>query len=134
MVAGGINEIEMLSLAAAVESVSEHPLATAIVSHATDRGIKPVPLTDLRNVPGHGAMAGVQGRRVAVGNRKLMVEEDVDFGALMERRDELASSGRTAVLVGVDGRGVAVIGQADAAPGKPPPTPSRRCTSSACRW
>ena len=47
-------------------------------------------------------MAGVQGRRVAVGNRKLMIEEDVDFATLMERRDELASSGRTAVLVAVD--------------------------------
>lgn len=102
VVADGINEIEMLSLAAAVESVSEHPLAAAIVRYAADRGIKPVPFTDLRNVPGHGAMAGVQGRRVAVGNRKLMIEEDVDFATLMERRDELASSGRTAVLVAVD--------------------------------
>ena len=52
---------------------------------------------------------------MAVGNRKLMVEEDVDFGALMDRRDELASSGRTAVLVAVDGRGVGVIALADAA-------------------
>ena len=44
-----------------------------------------------------------------------MIEEDVDFGALMDRRDELASSGRTAVLVGVDGRGVGVLALADAA-------------------
>ena len=66
-------------------------------------------------MPGHGATAQVQGRRVAVGNRKLMVEENVDFGALMQRRDELASSGRTAVLVAVDERGVGVIALADAA-------------------
>ena len=62
-----------------------------------------------------GATATVAGRRVAVGNRKLMIEEGVEFGALMSRRDELASSGRTAVLVAVDGRGVGVIALADAA-------------------
>jgi P-type Cu2+ transporter len=115
VVVDGIDEAELLGLVAAVESASEHPLAAAIVTYAADRGIKPLPLNDFRNVPGHGATAEVQGRHVAVGNRKLMVEENVDFGALMERRDELASSGRTAVLVAVDGRGVGVIALADAA-------------------
>jgi Cu2+-exporting ATPase len=115
VVVDGIGEDELLGLVAAVESASEHPLAAAIVNYAADRGIKPLPLKDFRNVPGHGATAEVQGRRVAVGNRKLMVEENIDFGALMERRDELASSGRTAVLVAVDGRGVGVIALADAA-------------------
>jgi P-type Cu2+ transporter len=115
VVVDGIEEDELLGLVAAVESASEHPLAAAIVSHAADRGIKPLPLTGFRNVPGHGATAEVQGRRVDVGNRKLMVEENVDFGDLMARRDELASSGRTAVLVAVDGRGAGVIALADAA-------------------
>jgi P-type Cu2+ transporter len=52
---------------------------------------------------------------VAVGNRTLMIDQNIDFGALMQRRDELASGGRTAVLVAVDGRGVGVIALADAA-------------------
>ena len=115
VVVDGIDESELLGLVAAVESASEHPLAAAIVTYAADRGIKPLSLKDFRNVPGHGATAVAQGRRVAVGNRKLMVEENIDFGALMERRDELASTGRTAVLVAVDGSGVAVIALADAA-------------------
>ena len=68
-----------------------------------------------RNVPGHGAVAEADGHRVAVGNRKLMIEENIDFGSLMGRRDELASSGRTAVLVAIDGRGAGVIALADAA-------------------
>jgi Cu2+-exporting ATPase len=57
----------------------------------------------------------VGGRRVVVGNRQLMVREGVDAGSILARRDELAASGRTAVLVAVDGRPAGVIGLADAA-------------------
>jgi Cu2+-exporting ATPase len=115
LVVDGVAEEELLRLLASVESASEHPLAAAIVRYAADRDIKPSAIDDFRNVPGHGAIGTVQGARVAVGNRKLMVEERIEFGALMERRDELASSGRTAVLVAVDGRGAGVVALADAA-------------------
>jgi Cu2+-exporting ATPase len=114
VVVDGIAEDEFLAMVSAVETDSEHPLAGAIVRYAADRGVAAGSLTDFRNVPGHGAVATVGGRRVAVGNRKLMVGEGVEFGALMQRRDELAAGGRTAVLVGVDGRGVGVIALADA--------------------
>ena len=115
-VADGLGDEELLGLVAAVENESEHPLAAAIVRFATERGAAAASLTGFRSVPGHGATATVAGRRVAVGNRKLMVADDVDFpAALMARRDELASTGRTAVLVAVDGRGVGVIALADAA-------------------
>ena len=115
-VADGIGEDELLGLVASVERESEHPLAAAVVRYASDRGVTAGPLTGFRSVPGHGATATVAERQVAVGNRKLMVEEGVDFPApLMGRRDELASTGRTAVLIAVDGRGVGVIALADAA-------------------
>ncbi|OBC08050.1 copper-translocating P-type ATPase [Mycobacterium sp. 852013-50091_SCH5140682] len=114
IVVDGITEDQLLGLVAAVESASEHPLATAIVRYAAGRAITPLPLTDFRNIPGHGATAEVAGRTVAVGNRKLMVDHDIDFGALMDRRETFASGGRTAVLVAVDGHGVAVIALADA--------------------
>jgi Cu2+-exporting ATPase len=71
--------------------------------------------SSFRNVPGHGAVADVAGRRVVIGNLRLMELEGVDLGDLEARRDALASAGQTAVLVGIDGRGAAVIGLADAA-------------------
>ena len=104
VIAEGITEEEMLALVAAVERESEHPLARAIDQYAAERGVPTLKVTDFRNVPGHGASAQVEGRRVLVGNRRLMTAEKVDLGALAGRRDELAATGRTAVLIAVDGR------------------------------
>jgi len=115
VIAEGITAEEMLALVAAVEGESEHPLARAIADHAAERGLPALSVTDFRNVPGHGAGARVRGRRVLVGNRRLMAAENVDAGSLTGRRDELAEAGRTAVLIAVDGRAVGVIALADAA-------------------
>jgi P-type Cu2+ transporter len=115
VVAEGIDHGTLRGLVAAVERESEHPLAAAIVKDADQHSAPRWSTTTFSNVPGHGAIATVQGRRVAVGNRKLMEQEEIEFGDLMVRRDQLASTGRTAVLVGVDGTGVGVIALADAA-------------------
>ena len=111
----GFDEADLLRLVAAVERESEHPLAEAVVRYADDHGAEKVSATDFENVPGHGALATVDGHRVAVGNRRLLEREGVDLGGLAARRDELAAGGRTAVAVAVDGHAVAVIGIADAA-------------------
>jgi P-type Cu2+ transporter len=115
VIAEGVAEQEMLALVAAVERESEHPLARAIDQYATKKGAEALAVSDFRNVPGNGASAQVRGRRVLVGNRRLMAGEHIDLGALGGRRDELAASGRTAVLIAVDGRAVGVIALADAA-------------------
>jgi Cu2+-exporting ATPase len=114
VVVDGIAEDEMLALVAAVERESEHPLAEAVVRHAEGQGVAALAATGFRNVPGHGALAEVDGRRVVVGNRRLMAREGVDLGPLGPRRDELAAAGRTAVLAAVDGRAAGVIAMADA--------------------
>ena len=112
---GGFAEEEVLRLAAAVERESEHPLAQAIVAHARRRGLDGAAAAGFENFPGHGAVAHVNGRRVTVGNRRLMETEDVDLGELAARRDELAAGGRTAVIIAVDGQAAGLIGIADAA-------------------
>ncbi|WP_448059776.1 heavy metal translocating P-type ATPase [Cellulomonas hominis] len=114
VVVDGVDELELLSLAAAVERESEHPLARAIDQHATALLAPVRQAIGFRNVPGHGAAASVDGRRVLVGNPLLLTDEGVEIGALAERRDGLAAAGRTAVLVAVDGRAIGVIALADA--------------------
>ena len=115
VVVEGIDENELLALVAAVEQESEHPLAAAVVRHAREHGAPVLAASDFLNVPGHGAGATVDGRRVLVGNRRLMANEGIDLGPLAAVRDELADTGRTAVLVAVDGKAAAVIALADAA-------------------
>jgi P-type Cu2+ transporter len=110
----GVDERELLRLAAAVERESEHPLADAIVHRAGANGVPHAPVESFESVPGHGALATVDGRRVAIGNLRLMEQQQIELGPLGERRAELADGGRTAVLVGVDGQAAGVIGIADA--------------------
>jgi Cu2+-exporting ATPase len=103
-----------LRLVAAVERESEHPLADAIVRHARQRDVIVPQAEGFENVPGHGAVAQVEGKRVAVGSLRLMTRDNVQLGAIAARRDEMAAGGRTAVVVAVDGVAVGVIGVADA--------------------
>ncbi|TME06060.1 MAG: heavy metal translocating P-type ATPase [Chloroflexi bacterium] len=110
----GSSEKEILALAAAVERDSEHPLAEAIVRRAEQAGAATLPATEFENVPGHGAVAMVDGHRVAVGNARLLARENVSLNGMATERDRMAADGRTVVVVAVDGRASAVIGVSDA--------------------
>src|SRR5215216_4416225 len=112
--ADGVTEAELLRLVAAVERASEHPLAEAIVRRATQAGADSVAAGGFENVPGHGAVAIVDGRRVVVGNRRLMEREEADLGPLAARRERLASDGRTVVLAAADHRPLGLFAIADA--------------------
>ena len=115
VITDGRPENELLRLVAAVERESEHPLAEAVVRHADAGGVERLVATSFENVPGHGAIATVDGHEVVIGNVRLMTRQGIDLGSLGRRRDELAASGRTAIVVGIDGAAAAVIGIADAA-------------------
>jgi len=110
----GVPEADVLRVAAAVERESEHPLAQAVVNYADARSVPKVAAEGFENVPGQGAVALVDGQRVAVGNTRLMVRETISLGALESRRAEMAAEGRTTVWVAIDGRPVALIAIADA--------------------
>jgi P-type Cu2+ transporter len=114
VIADGIDERRLLALVAAVERESEHPLAQAIVTEAERRAVPMLRAQDFQSIPGHGALATVDGQRVVVGNRRLMERDGIDLGTLAARRTELAEGGRTAVIVAVDGRAAGLVGIADA--------------------
>jgi P-type Cu2+ transporter len=107
-------EDDVLRLAAAAERESEHPLAAAIVEAARKRGLEPARVEAFEAVPGHGALATVEGHRLAIGNRRLLEREHVSLDGLADRAAALAGEGRTTVEVAVDGRAAAVIAIADA--------------------
>ncbi len=114
LIVDGMDEEELLGLVAAVERESEHPLADAVVRHAESQGVPSSKARDFESVPGHGAIAVVDGHRIVVGNRRIMEREGAELGPLASRRDELAAGGRTVVVAAVDGRVAGLIGIADA--------------------
>lgn len=110
----GVSEDEVLALAAAVERDSEHPLAKALVQRVETARLNQMPVTEFESVPGLGAVAMVDGRRVAVGNTRLLAREKIALNGLAQKRDEMTAGGRTVVVVAVDGRAAALIGISDA--------------------
>jgi Cu+-exporting ATPase len=97
------DEAALLRLAGSLESVSEHPLATAIVRHARDRGLSIEPPSAFVALPGRGVRATTGGRSVAIGNETLMRSLAVDLTPLRTQLDRVAEQGKTPVLVAVDG-------------------------------
>ena len=112
--ADALDERELLRFAAAVERESEHPLAEAIVRAANERGLDAPQARAFEAVAGHGALATVEGHRVAIGNARLLEREHVSLDGLAERAAGLAGDGRTVVHVARDGRAAGLVAIADA--------------------
>jgi len=111
--AAGWDEAEVLRLAAGVESLSEHPLARAVVDAAKARGLAIAVATDFDQPPGKGAQATVDGKRVAIGQARFLGNLGVDIGPLGAAADGLRQDGTSAIFVGIDGALAGVIGIAD---------------------
>ena len=109
----GVEEDEMLALAAAVEVASEHPLAGAIVAGANSRSLNIPDYDDFESVTGQGARASVAGKLVAVGNARLMQAVGAFDQALADEADRSRSDGQTVMFVAVDGKSAGLLGVAD---------------------
>lgn len=121
------DEAELLRLAASLESVSEHPLADAIVRHARARGVAIEPPREFVAMPGRGVRATVGGTPVLIGNDGLMRESGIELTPLAGDLARVAEQGRTPILVSVDGRLAGLIAVAD------PLRPTARDTVGALR-
>lgn len=111
---GSFTDDEVLALAARAEAGSEHPLARPIIDGAKDRGLDVAGLpADVTPVAGKGIVATLDGRRIAVGNRRLMDAEAIDVAAVDQTLAELADAGRTPMLVAVDGELAGIVAVAD---------------------
>ena len=110
---GGVEQDELLQLAASLERGSEHPLAAAIVSGAEARGVKVSPATDFVTVPGKGVTGLVDSRRVVVGNTALLASLGIEPGDLPARADALRREGQGVMLVAIDGQAAGLLAVAD---------------------
>lgn len=110
---GTAMENEVLMLAAAVESGSEHPLGAAIVRAARHRGISLPKATGISGIAGHGIEGSIDSRKIWLGNRRLFARQGISTEAAEEHLIGLEADGKTAMLVGVDDRLLGVIAVAD---------------------
>jgi Cu+-exporting ATPase len=111
--APGFRDDELLRLAAAVERLSEHPLARAIVAAAERRALALPEATEFDSPIGRGALGTVEGIRIVLGNASFLADQSVDINALSGAADDLRKDGATAILVGIDGKAGGIIAVAD---------------------
>lgn len=104
---------ELLSLAAGLELGSEHPLATAIISGAKERGVEPAKIADFQSITGKGVRGTCTGNSIALGNVALMNDEGIELDALHDRLQQLRAAGQTVMIVASDGQALGLLGVAD---------------------
>jgi Cu+-exporting ATPase len=108
-----IDERTLLKMAASLERGSEHPLAAAIVSGATERAIELTTANAFESITGKGVTGEVEGHRVGLGNQALLSELKIDADVFRKQAETLRADGQTVMFVTVDGRVVGMIGVAD---------------------
>ena len=111
--AEGVTETELLTLAAALESRSEHPLAKAVLADAEAKAITPPEVTDFAALPGNGLAAKLNGMDIYAGNAAFIQTKLTLPAALAQQAEKLAAEGKTPLFFGGAGRLLGVIAVAD---------------------
>lgn len=110
-----LDEDQLMSFAASIESNSEHPLADAIVDYSKEKGVEIYPVEDFVSITGKGVEALINKKRVSLGNLKLIDSYgDInDKSSLKTMVDEYAERGNTPMILAIDGHVKAIIAVAD---------------------
>ena len=111
--AQGVEEPELLRLAASLERSSEHPLAAAIVAAAGERSLSFSPVADFDSPSGKGVIGTIDGRKVALGNARYLAELGADVSSLVSRAEELRRDGATVIFAALDGQAAGLFAIAD---------------------
>lgn len=111
--APGYTEDQVLRWAASLERASEHPLASAIVGGAAERGVSLATAESFASVTGQGVQAVVEGVRIVLGNRKLMEGKGIEGGALAHEAESMRRDGQTVMYLGAAAKLAGLIGVAD---------------------
>lgn len=113
VIASAHNQDDVLSLAASLESGSEHPLAMAIVESAKETGVPIHSVTDFESIAGKGVAATLNSQRLLFGNEKLMKEKSIELHHYVDKAQRLAAEAKTPMYFAIDSKLVAVIAVAD---------------------
>jgi P-type Cu+ transporter len=108
------HEIKLLSLAAAVERNSEHPLAEAVVQYAQEQGAERMEGRNFEAIAGSGVQANVNDHLVQIGTQRWMDELEIETNQLQSQKKQLENDGRTVIWLAVEGKIEALLGIADA--------------------
>jgi len=109
----GFDENTLLHLGASIEMGSEHPLAEAIVNGAKEKGLSLSKVESFESLTGRGVTGIVDGRKVALGNRRLIDDLGISQGELPDRAESMRKEGQTAMFVAVDGKVAGLLAVAD---------------------
>jgi P-type Cu+ transporter len=109
----GFDQDNVLKLVGSLEKSSEHPLASAIVKGAEERGITLSTVNDFSSITGKGVKGTVDGKTIALGNKALLTSLGIDFTPLTAPAEQLRAKGQTAMFAAIDGKPAAVISVAD---------------------
>jgi len=104
---------EVLRLAASAEHGSEHPLGEAIVKAALEKKLEVSPASDFNAIPGHGVEASVEGKKLLLGNLRLMNEKNLSLNGLGEEAERFRAKGKTVMFLGIDNHIAGIIALAD---------------------
>ena len=113
LVRPGFEHTEVLKLVASLERASEHPIAQAVVQHATTQGIALEGIKDFENLPGYGVSAKISDKLVQVGADRFMTQLEIDISAFSSESKRLGDQGKTPLYVAINAQLAAMIAVAD---------------------